>query len=209
MRSMESMLHEFHHSFGTVTNEIPTLPDKKTRLLRHSLVVEELQETIDALAERDLPEFVDGLIDTLYVAVGTNLSYGIETIEPVYHLPSQPPAFPSGTGMALIDAMLRGLKDACSTVLHPEKNTAPELPIVCLCMNKVIGDCLQTLYICGVDAMHVFAEVHLANMRKLGPDGLPILREDDKVVKPEGWTPPEIQRVLDDQTRRFDYPVRA
>lgn len=209
MRSMESMLLEFHRSFGCVTNETPTLPGKETRLLRHTLVIEELQETIDALDEKDLPEFVDGLIDTLYVAVGTNLTYGVEIVESVYGLPSEPPAFPSGTGMTLIDAMLRGLKEVANKVLNPVINTAPELPIVCLCMNKVIGDCLQTLYICGVDAMHVFAEVHLANMRKLGPDGLPIRREDGKVVKPEGWKRPDIQRVLDDQTRRFDYPVQA
>lgn len=207
MRSMTTMLLEFHRSFGATINVEPTLPNMKDRRMRHALVTEELQESRDALSERKFDDFVDGLIDTLYVVVGTNVTYGLETVEPHYGVPSQAPAFPSGTGMALIDAMLGGLLDAAEIALNPDKNGAPELSIVKLCMNKIIADCLQTLYICGVDAMHVFVEVHLANMRKLGPDGLPIRRADGKVLKPEGWTPPEIQRVLDDQTRRFDYPT--
>lgn len=43
----------------------------------------------------------------------------------------------------------------------------------------------------------VFREVHRSNMAKLGPDGKPIYRESDrKVVKPPGWTPPDIKGVL-------------
>ena len=45
---------------------------------------------------------------------------------------------------------------------------------------------------CGLPFTEVFREVHAANMRKLGPDGKPIYREDGKVVKPDGWTEPDI-----------------
>lgn len=209
MRSMNTMLLEFHRSFGATINTVPTVPNVRDRKMRHSLVVEELTETRDALKEKKFDEFVDGLIDTLYVAVGTNVTYGIETIEPRYGMPSHAPAFPSDTGRHVIDGLMKSLIDISKITLDPECHPTPELAIIKLCMNKVIGDCLHTLYICGVDAMPVFAEVHLANMRKLGPDGLPIKREDGKVLKPEGWTPPDIQRVLDEQTRRFDYPTPA
>lgn len=40
------------------------------------------------------------------------------------------------------------------------------------------------------------AEVHASNMRKLGPDGKPILRSDGKILKPAGWSPPDLGRVL-------------
>lgn len=38
-----------------------------------------------------------------------------------------------------------------------------------------------------------FDEVHRANMAKLGGP----MREDGKVLKPEGWTPPDHQSILD------------
>lgn len=48
-----------------------------------------------------------------------------------------------------------------------------------------------------VDAI-LLEEVGPSNMAKLGPDGKPILREgDNKVLKPEGWQPPNIPRVLE------------
>lgn len=48
----------------------------------------------------------------------------------------------------------------------------------------------------GIDLNAVLAEVHRSNMAKLGADGKPILRDDGKILKPEGWTPPDIARVL-------------
>lgn len=41
-----------------------------------------------------------------------------------------------------------------------------------------------------------FAEVHRANMSKLGSDGKPILREDGKIMKGPGYTPPNLQPLL-------------
>jgi predicted HAD superfamily Cof-like phosphohydrolase len=42
----------------------------------------------------------------------------------------------------------------------------------------------------------MFDEVHSANMRKLGEDGKPIYRNDGKVLKPEGWYPPNLKIIL-------------
>ncbi|MBN9687102.1 hypothetical protein [Corallococcus sp. NCRR] len=42
----------------------------------------------------------------------------------------------------------------------------------------------------------VTEEIHPANMRKLGPDGRPVRRADGKVIKPEGWVPADVSRVL-------------
>jgi len=51
-----------------------------------------------------------------------------------------------------------------------------------------------TAYSLGIPLDLVIAEVHKANMRKIGPNG-PILR-DGKVMKPPGWTPPDVAGVL-------------
>lgn len=47
----------------------------------------------------------------------------------------------------------------------------------------------------GIPLDKVFEEVHRSNMAKL-VDGKPIYREDGKVLKPEGWTAPDIAGVL-------------
>jgi predicted HAD superfamily Cof-like phosphohydrolase len=42
----------------------------------------------------------------------------------------------------------------------------------------------------------IFAEVHAANLRKLGPDGRPTYRGDGKVTKPRGWSKPDIAQYI-------------
>ena len=49
----------------------------------------------------------------------------------------------------------------------------------------------------GVDLDSAVAEVHRSNMSKLGPDGVPILREDGKVLKGPNFKAPDIAGVLD------------
>lgn len=48
----------------------------------------------------------------------------------------------------------------------------------------------------GVPLSAVVAEIHRANMAKLGPDGKPIINEHGKAMKPAGWQPPDIAAVL-------------
>jgi predicted HAD superfamily Cof-like phosphohydrolase len=48
----------------------------------------------------------------------------------------------------------------------------------------------------GIPLNEVWAEVQRSNMAKVGIDGKPIYREDGKVAKPEGWTPPDIASIL-------------
>lgn len=40
------------------------------------------------------------------------------------------------------------------------------------------------------------AEVVRSNLDKVVGDGLPLFREDGKVIKPEGWTPPDIAGAI-------------
>lgn len=48
----------------------------------------------------------------------------------------------------------------------------------------------------GIDLPAVVTEIHRSNMTKLGPDGKPIYREDGKILKGEGYEPPNLRPVL-------------
>lgn len=52
----------------------------------------------------------------------------------------------------------------------------------------------------GIDLEPFFAEVHRSNMDKEGGR----TREDGKVLKPEGWQPPDIDRILIRQQNAAD-----
>jgi predicted HAD superfamily Cof-like phosphohydrolase len=77
---MTSCLKEFHKGFGCVIQEQPHLTDTETALLRSRLMISEVAETVEAISKKDLVEILDGLIDTLYVVVGTAVSYGFGDI---------------------------------------------------------------------------------------------------------------------------------
>lgn len=66
-----------------------------------------------------------------------------------------------------------------------------------------LGDMLYIL--CGTIIEHgmqhkieeVFEEIQRSNMSKLGEDGLPIYREDGKVLKGSNYFKPDIKAILD------------
>lgn len=84
---------------------------------------------------------------------------------------------------------------------HYDSNTANKDRVDLVQAADALGDIEYVLHgaahCWGIPLQTVFDEVHRSNMAKLGPDGKPIYRESDrKVLKPEGWTPPDIRGVL-------------
>ena len=67
-----------------------------------------------------------------------------------------------------------------------------------------LGD--QLYILCGTILRHgmhdviedVFLEIQASNMSKLGEDGLPILREDGKIMKGRGYFRPNIKKAMED-----------
>ncbi|MEU5438144.1 MazG nucleotide pyrophosphohydrolase domain-containing protein [Streptomyces sp. NPDC020719] len=53
-----------------------------------------------------------------------------------------------------------------------------------------------TALVHGIDLDEVIAEIHRANMTKLGPDGRPVLRADGKVLKGPHYRAPDVPEVL-------------
>tara|TARA_Y100000389_G_C17451758_1_gene515364 strand:- start:1215 stop:1598 length:384 start_codon:yes stop_codon:yes gene_type:complete len=48
----------------------------------------------------------------------------------------------------------------------------------------------------GIDLDDCFDEVHASNMSKLGADGLPVYRDDGKVLKGPGFFAPDLESIL-------------
>ncbi|MBN1332459.1 MAG: hypothetical protein JW971_01735 [Synergistales bacterium] len=58
-------------------------------------------------------------------------------------------------------------------------------------MIDLIYFALGTMVEMGIPPEELFDAVQHANMQKLWPDGKAHFREDGKIIKPEGWEPPE------------------
>lgn len=83
MTNEQKKVLEFHEKFEALIATKPTMPDFKTKVLRVSLIEEELDELIAALNNNDVVETADALGDLLYVVYGCAVTCGID-LEPVF-----------------------------------------------------------------------------------------------------------------------------
>jgi predicted HAD superfamily Cof-like phosphohydrolase len=98
------------------------------------------------------------------------------------------------TFLTAYDQMIKGLEKAKQKSLSMKYNET-DLDII-IGQSDALIDAFYflagTLVETGVKPQALFDIVQAANMAKLGPDGKPIIRpEDGKIMKPEGWEPPE------------------
>lgn len=87
---------------------------------------------------------------------------------------------------------------------HPEPYKLPTDPAAVIAdQADAMVDAMYYMYNAaskvGVDLDKVFDEVHQANERKRGPDGKFQRRADGKIVKPPGWTEPDVVSVIKKQ----------
>ena len=60
----------------------------------------------------------------------------------------------------------------------------------------VIVVVLGTMAEYGIPFDEVWDAVHKSNMAKVGEDGKVTRREDGKVLKPDGWKPPDVEKII-------------
>lgn len=77
--------------------------------------------------------------------------------------------------------------DAATTV--DEVDAALDLIVVCC------GFLLSL----GLEPQELWDEVQRSNMAKRQPDGRVYKREDGKILKPDGWTKPQLARIMESQ----------
>jgi predicted HAD superfamily Cof-like phosphohydrolase len=117
---------EFQDAFSVRLPKRPKLLSKKRSQFRQNLLQEEVDEIKKGAEELDIVQVADGIIDSMYILIGTAHEYGI-------------------------------------------------------------ADRLVLL----------FDEVHRSNMSKMGSDGKAIFRPDGKVLKPETFSAPNLQKIIE------------
>lgn len=100
------------------------------------------------------------------------------------------PEFPNGRERKLrMDLLLEEVKEYMESEDNEDlENLAKELA-------DIIYIVCGTAASYGIPLDRVFDEVHRSNMAKL-VDGKVQRREDGKILKPEGWMPPDIKKIL-------------
>lgn len=88
--------------------------------------------------------------------------------------------------------MMEAVRDAKSL----PKESEPRMEDMADSLGDVVYYCANAAAKVGYDLDAVLEEIHEANMRKRGPDGVFIKNEMGKVLKPAGFVPPNIKRVL-------------
>ena len=76
-------IKEFTEAMGQYVGTRPEIPPNSVCTLRWDLVREEMNETLQAIADDDLVEIADGIGDSIVVLLGTAIAYGIN-MQPVW-----------------------------------------------------------------------------------------------------------------------------
>ena len=75
------LVGDFMQAFGQSVETQPTWPDFNTRELRVDLIQEEVDELVEAIANKDMVEIADALTDILYVVYAAGHTFGIDLDE--------------------------------------------------------------------------------------------------------------------------------
>ena len=75
------LVGDFMEAFGQAVETQPPWPAFHTRELRVELIQEEVDELVEAIANKDMVEIADALTDILYVVYGAGHTFGIDLDE--------------------------------------------------------------------------------------------------------------------------------
>jgi hypothetical protein len=148
--------------------------------------------------EAAIIEIFDSLVDVAVVTIGTACAFGL-------HLDSSDVSQEMFEELQLMDDIFQPLA-AELTLLSENLMDLNKFPSTKSYLVSTILRNLQNLldYCIGIaDSLNFpfelgFLEVHASNMSKLGEDGLPIYREDGKILKGPNYFKPNLKKVLDD-----------
>lgn len=164
------MVTEFHQAFGVAINQ--PLTDELTQL-RASLIIEEAAEWHHARISGSQLDKAQELADLAYVTVGTAVTFGIDLIDDLDWT---------------TQSIYREVRFVVES-LHDREMISCSLTVL---LNGIYQ--LADRFCIDLDA--AIAEVHRANMSKLGDDGKPVLRADGKVLKGPNYRPPDLSVAL-------------
>lgn len=193
------LVKEFNDTFQVKTRDIGSarVPEAK---LRFGLIKEEFGELLDALELVDIVEVADALGDIEYVTWGAIQVFGYSGLvsEKIGKLQAQ-----LDDDVANADLKTNPLLTA-----EGQKDILDDLRLYILTNNEdyLSSSLITILYLVKLAAAHfkvdvdaVVAAIHASNMTKLGEDGQPIFRDEDrKVMKGPNYQNPtaDIEAIL-------------
>lgn len=186
------LVREFQSAVGQPVSTSRMLPeDSELRSLRLRLLDEEVLEYEEAEAASDIVGVADALGDILYIAAGTALTYGVYLITMPFTVVGEA-GFPD-------DAYTRrnrllAMREAFSRYRQAEAGN--DLGEIERTLQKVVHETLATAEAYRIPLKEVFEEIHRSNMSKLDENGNAIRRADGKILKPDHYSPPDVEGVL-------------
>lgn len=202
-----SDVRAFHEVCALPVAASPATLTKDRVDLRERLLLEEWEETKKAIKEKDVVEVADGLIDVIYIAAGTALECGV-SIHPMDELLTGDEMGPFARDL------VKPLSDRKPEVrLTPNYGPVELMNIYVAAANRdiagddykktssalsrVVETALFLGAVCGIPMHEVWKEIQRSNMSKVDPEtGVVRKREDGKVLKPEGWTRPDVAGIF-------------
>lgn len=186
---------QFHRTFNQLVSDTPQFPDVKIRNLRYDLLQEEVNEFCHACSTDDIIEQADALADMCYIIAGTCVSYGI-CPEGKFESPYDSDKSWTYHQLKIFYNLKlpRVMREDFESYHNAEKSN--DLNVTKQMLMSMMADIFGLGLHLGIPLNQVFAEVHRSNMAKALPDGTVRYRPDGKVLKPDGWTPPDIKGVL-------------
>lgn len=192
MNPFQEYVQAFHKAMNLPVGDYAA-PKVSRPELRADLIREEAGETTKALRENNMVETVDGLCDTVYVCFGAAVEYGVKlgelSLRPDHFAPTGKPGLPSGKDKEWwIEMLERRSEKAVKDLLNKKLGPVQALDASC---SLILG-CMQAAKDFGVGLLSCYEEVSRSNMAKVGGP----IRADGKQLKPKGWTPPDLRRIL-------------
>jgi predicted HAD superfamily Cof-like phosphohydrolase len=187
------LVNEFHTTFEVLTRTDPNarVPEAK---LRFRLIEEEFKELLDAIKDVDIVEVADALGDIEYVTVGAAQVFGYSEIVST----KLATLFDPERLQADLDDMDLATNPLLTAVGQKEILDDIRTDILTVNDDRLSSTFTTILYLVRlagvyykVDVPDVVAAIHTSNMTKLGEDGKPIFRaEDRKIMKGENYKTP-------------------
>lgn len=186
------MVREFHEAFDCPIN-LRGMPELNDRVeLRFDLIQEELNEYIAAARANDPVEMLDALGDIVYVVCGAALEWGMQGRSIYLTAPAANDRYVPFTGYVDRDAIaLVQLVSGLKLALHNR-----DLPTISGVLGRLYIEVVDLAEHLGLPLNEALVEIHRSNMAKL-VDGKVVRRDDGKILKPQGWTPPDLATVLE------------
>lgn len=167
------------------------------------LVTEELvHETVKEFDRNNIVGIADGIADTIWVLEGFRISLGIDkeevwnSIEQNLNEPSYIRRTPNVTiSNLLLDYAF--LRKEYNWLLDFSSEYTYKLDYITESLSDILLELLFLAEDLNIPIQEVYDEVARSNFTKVGDSGKMIKNEYGKIQKPETYSPPNIQAILD------------